>query len=249
MAKLIAFIGSPSSGKTTLALKTAMAAYMDKRTKNSRIVFLSPDINVPSVAVLFPNYVPDEICSLGAILDNTDISADMILKNIVTVKTMKDFGCLGFKSGESKFSYPTPTDDKISDLFNALSEIADYIFVDCTDRTDDKISKRALTSADIVFRVMSADPKGITWYSSNKNMGRIENEDIFNIVTVLDKDVFTATEEVCSSIHSVLAIVPYSKGIRQQMIDGRLYDHLSDKAYDKKIKTIISKILISEELE
>lgn len=105
MAKLVAFIGSPSSGKTTLALKTAMAAYMDKRTKNSRIVFLSPDINVPSVAVLFPNYVPDEICSLGAILDNTDISADMILKNIVTVKTMKDFGCLGFKSGESKFSY------------------------------------------------------------------------------------------------------------------------------------------------
>ena len=39
MAKLIAFIGSPSSGKTTIALKTAMAAYMDKRTKNSRIVF------------------------------------------------------------------------------------------------------------------------------------------------------------------------------------------------------------------
>jgi len=115
MAKLIAFIGSPSSGKTTLALKTAMVAYMDKRTKNSRIVFLSPDINVPSVAVLFP------------------------------------------------------------------------------------------------------------------------------------KDVFTATEEVCSSIHSVLAIVPYSKGIRQQMIDGRLYDHLSDKAYDKKIKTIISKILPTEE--
>lgn len=40
MAKLIAFIGSPSSGKTTLALKTAMAAYMDKRTKNSRIIFM-----------------------------------------------------------------------------------------------------------------------------------------------------------------------------------------------------------------
>lgn len=69
------------------------------------------------------------------------------------------------------------------------------------------------------------------------------------LLTVLDKDVFTATEEVCNSIHSVLAIIPYSKGIRQQMIDGRLYDHLSDKAYDKKVKTIISKILISEELE
>lgn len=247
MAKIIAFTGSPGSGKTTAALKTAMAAYMDKRTKNTKIVFLSPDTNVPSVALLFPNHPPDEIFSLGTVLDNTDISAVTILKNAVTVKTMKDFGCFGFKSGESKFSYPTPTDEKITDLFNALSETGDYIFVDCTDRADDKISQRALADADIVFRVLSADPKGIAWYSSNKNIGRVENEDIFNIVSVLDKEVFLATEEVCSSIHSVLAIIPYSKGIRQQMIDGRLYERLNDKAYDKKIKTIISKILVSED--
>lgn len=243
MAKIIAFTGSPSSGKTTVALKTAIAAYTDKRTKNTKIVLLSPDISVPSVALLFPNYTPDEIVSLGEILDRTDISADSLIKNMVTVKTMKDFGVFGFKSGESKFSFPTPTDEKIEELFNSLCETAEYIFVDCTDKTDDKISKRALTTADVVFRIVSADPKGIAWYASNKNMGRIENENLFNVVCVLDKDVFLAAEEVCSSVHSVLTVLPYSKLLRQQMIDGRLYDRQSDKGYEKKLKPIITKIL------
>lgn len=103
MAKLIAVYGSPGSGKTTTALKLAMSAYL--QTKDESVVFLSPDLTAPSMALLFPNYHPDEICSLSTVLDNTEISSENILKNAVTVKTMKNFCCLGFKAGEKNTAF------------------------------------------------------------------------------------------------------------------------------------------------
>ncbi len=238
MAKLIAVYGSPGSGKTTIALKLAMSAYL--QTKDESVVFLSPDLTAPSMALLFPNYHPDEICSLSTVLDNTEISSENILKNAVTVKTMKNFCCLGFKAGENKYSFPAPTAEKINTLFDVLGDSFDYVFVDCS---SDEISKKALIKANKVIRVISPDVKGMTWYSSNKHTDRTENEDLFNVVNITEKELFLPTEEVCTKLHSVAAVLPYSRAVRQQMLDGRMYERLSDKKYNKKMLSIVNKIL------
>lgn len=125
MAKLISVFGSPGSGKTSITLKLAMETYI--ATKDESILVLSPDISVPGAALLFPNYDPNEICSLSTVFDNTAISAETLLKNTVTVKTMSNFGFLGFKAGDNRYSFPKPTPDKINALFNAISEIAGYL--------------------------------------------------------------------------------------------------------------------------
>ena len=158
MPKIIAFYGSPGSGKTSIALKTAMETYI--QTKDEIIAFLSPDMTVPSVALLFPNYAPDEVVSLSEIFDNTAITNESLLKNGVTVKNMKDFFALGFKAGENRYSFPTPTPEKINSLFSALSDVAGYIFVDCTNDEGDEISKKALAIADAVVRIITPDLKG-----------------------------------------------------------------------------------------
>lgn len=238
MAKLIAVYGSPGSGKTTVALKLAMSAYL--QTKDESVVFLSPDLTAPSMALLFPNYHPDEICSLSTVLDNTEISSENILKNAVTVKTMKNFCCLGFKAGENKYSFPAPTAEKINTLFDVLGDSFDYVFVDCS---SDEISKKALIKANKVIRVVSPDLKGMTWYSSNKHTDRTENEDLFNVVNITEKELFLPTEEVCTKLHSVAAVLPYSRAVRQQMLDGRMYERLNDKKYNKKMLSIVNKIL------
>ena len=238
MAKLIAVYGSPGSGKTTIALKLAMSAYL--QTKDESVVFLSPDLTAPSMALLFPNYHPDEICSLSTVLDNTEISSENILKNSVTVKTMKNFCCLGFKAGENKYSFPVPTAEKINTLFDVLCDSFDYVFVDCS---SDEISKKALIKANKIIRVISPDLKGMTWYSSNKHTDRTENEDLFNVVNITEKELFLPTEEVCTKLHSVAAVLPYSRAVRQQMIDGRMYERLNDKKYNKKMLSIVNKIL------
>lgn len=241
MGKLIAFYGSPNSGKTSIAFKIAMETYM--RTKDVSIYFLSPDLNVPSAAFLFPNYCPDEIVSLSEAFDKTEISEDVLLKNSVTIKTMKDFAVGGFKAGDNKYCFPTPTDDKISSLYATLLDSFGYVFVDCTLYNDDIISKRALKSADVVFRVITPDLKGTTWYSSHKNSEREEGKDLFNIVNITENELYLPTEEVCSSLHSVISLIPYSKALKRQMLEGVLYDKTKDKAFNKKIQTIVSKIL------
>lgn len=241
MPKLIAFYGSPGSGKTTVALKTAMETYV--QTKDEVVAFLSPDMTVPSIALLFPNYAPDEVVSLSEIFDNTAITSELLLKNAVTVKSMKDFCALGFKAGENRFSFPTPTPEKINALFSALSDVAGYIFVDCTNDETDEISKKAMLTADKAIRVITPDLKGMSWYSSNKNIERTENEDLFNVVNVTEKELYLPIEEVCAKLYSVTAVLPYSKPLKQQMLDGRMYDRLNDRAYTKKIQNLVSKIL------
>lgn len=241
MPKLIAFYGSPGSGKTSIALKTAMETYI--QTKDEVIAFLSPDMTVPSIALLFPNYAPDEVVSLSDIFDNTAITNESLLKNGVTVKNMKDFFALGFKAGENRYSFPTPTPEKINSLFFALSDVAGYIFVDCTNDETDEISKKALAMADAVVRIITPDLKGMAWYSSNKNSDRTEGEDLFNVVSVTEKDLYLPTEEVCTKLHSIAALLPYSKALKQQMLDGRMYDRLSDKAYTKKIMSLAGKLI------
>ncbi|MCM1364983.1 MAG: hypothetical protein NC122_08020 [Faecalibacterium sp.] len=241
MPKLIAFYGSPGSGKTSVALKAAMETYM--QTKDEVIAFLSPDMTVPSIALLFPNYAPDEVVSLSEIFDSTAITTELLLKNAVTAKNMKDFFALGFKAGENRYSFPTPTPEKINSLFSALPETAGYIFVDCTNDETDEISKKALAMADIAVRIITPDLKGMSWYSSNKHSERTENEDLFNVVNVTEKELYLPTEEVCTKLHTIAVLLPYSRAVKQQMLDGRMYERLNDKAYTKKIQSLVSKIM------
>ncbi len=241
MPKLIAFYGSPGSGKTSIALKSATETYM--QTKDEVIAFLLPDMTAPSIALLFPNYAPDEVVSLSEIFDNTTITNESLLKNAVTAKNMKDFFALGFKAGENRYSFPTPTPEKINALFSALTDEAGYIFVDCTNEKDDEISKKALAVADVAVRIITPDLKGMSWYSSNKNSDRTEGENLFNVVNVTERELHLPTEEVCTKLHTIAALLPYSRALKQQMLDGRMYERLNDKAYTKKIQNLLSKII------
>lgn len=241
MPKLIAFYGSPGGGKTSVALKTAMETYI--QTKDEVVAFLSPDTIVPSIALLFPNYSPDEVVSLSEIFDNTAITSESLLKNAVTVKSMKDFFALGFKAGENRFSFPTPTPEKINSLFSALSDVAGYIFFDCTNDETDEISKKAILTADKAIHVISPDLKGMSWYSSNKNTDRTEGENLLNVVNITERELYLPIEEACSTLNSVTDVLPYSKALKRQMLDGRMYERLNDRVYTKKLQSLVSKIL------
>lgn len=241
MAKLIAVCGSPGSGKTTVALKLAMGTYA--ATKGAATILLSPDLSTPSVGLLFPNYEPDEIRSLSEVLDSAVITPDLLIENLVTVSNLQNFGVLGLKSGENRFSFPQPTPEKISSILHTLVDISDYVVVDCTDDPTDTLSQNALRAADHVIRVITPDLKGMAWYMSNKNLLQTEEEKLLNAVSVTDSDLFLPIEEVCSAFPSVTAILPYSKALRRQMTDGRLYESAKDRAYDRKLRHLIRKVV------
>ncbi len=158
MAKFIAVCGSPNGGKTTVAFKLAQEIYFNSR--KGSVIYLSPSLIVPAIGLIFPNYTPDSLFSLGGILDKTDIFEEDILNHLVTVKKMPNFGCLGYKVNENKYSFAEPTPDKINTLFERLSNMAEYVVVECTEDDNDLISVTALRLASEVVFVISPDLKG-----------------------------------------------------------------------------------------
>lgn len=241
MAKIIAIIGSPSSGKTTVALKLAQELYC--ATSSGVVIYISPSLKIPSLGLLFPNYAPESIFSLGKMLDKTDIYEEDILNHLVTVKTMKNFGCLGYKTGENKFSFPELTDDKIKSLFNALHKMADYVFVDCTEEENDLISQYALGLADEIIMVLSPDLKSMVYLTSNEKLFGSHAEKAIRVLNVNENEVYAPIDDVVANIKNVSHVLPFSKQIRSQFIDGLLYERVRDKKYRTEVLKIMDKII------
>lgn len=241
MAKLIAICGAPGSGKTTVAFKLAQEIYLS--TSDCSVTLLSPDIIVPSVGMLFPNYTPDSLFSLSAVLDCTDISDDLIMGNLVTVKNMKNFGCLGFMSGDSKYSFPTPTKEKVMNLLDVLSAAEGYVFVDCSNDDSDLISKQAIARADHIIQVITPDLKSMTWLNSYGDKITAGLEQCIKVVNITENELYIPLEDVCTHLKNVACVLPYCRQVRQQLLDGRMYDRLNAKEYKKRLSGLVNRVI------
>ena len=95
MSKMIAVCGAPGSGKTTAALKIAEEIYYAKK---GSVIFLSPDLNVPCLAYIFPNCKEAELYSVGVALDRTDIYREDVLRQMEEGKPTEDIDDLLIKA-------------------------------------------------------------------------------------------------------------------------------------------------------
>ena len=240
MSKMIAVCGSPGSGKTTAALKLAQEIYYSKK---GSVLFLSPDMSVPSMAFIFPHCKGSDLFSVGKSLDKTDIYSDDLMKQIVTVKTMLNFGFLGYKEGENQFSYPRPTEDKIMALFIAMKELADYAVVDCTSDYDDLISRMAIREADAVIQMITPDLKCLAYYSSQSEMLEIGADRCVNVMCIQDRVLYLPIDEVKAHFKQVQFILPYSLTLKQQTLTGTLSERLADRKYREQIAEISKKVV------
>ena len=100
--KIIAVWGSPHSGKTTFATKLATAIYSSFK---STVITLYTDLQTPMIPVLFPFDKPEDLGSVGYPLSRTEVEQSDIINNLVTVKEMQNFGFLGYRTGENRYTY------------------------------------------------------------------------------------------------------------------------------------------------
>lgn len=241
MGKLIAFIGPPGSGKTSVAMQTAIEVYLG--SKSNKVVFISPDLAVPSLGLLFPNYAPDDLKSLGQLFDRTDISEVTLLENAVALQSMNDLLCFGYKTDDSKDKYPEPIPQKLTDLFSVLDRKIAYTFVDCSDDPTDAISDYAIRKANVLVRVIPADLKGMTWYAANKYLHNAQGREMLNVVNTTARDLYLPTEEICTKVQDVTAVLPYSRTLKQYLLEGRLPNRVHDRAFLHKLKPITKSII------
>lgn len=132
----------------------------------STVITLYTDLQTPMIPVLFPFDKPEDLGSVGYPLSRTEVEQSDIINNLVTVKEMQNFGFLGYRTGENRYTYPKFGKAKTEDLLNALCKLADYVIVDCTSDLEGNIlAQTAIEKADQIIRLSSPDLCSISFSS------------------------------------------------------------------------------------
>jgi len=164
--KVIAVMGSQGSGKTTAALKIALALAAEK--KNVIVVFCDPF--TPVMPIVLPAGAGHET-SLGSLLTTPALTQENILKACVPTEKNEYISLLGYRAGESLMHYPQITREKAVEFFVLLRYLADYIIIDCTATFEaDPASIVAIELADRVFRLGTANLKGVSYFLTHDPM-------------------------------------------------------------------------------
>ena len=135
--QVLAVWGSPSSGKTTMAVK--LARYIASQKKN--VILLLADMTAPPLPYICPASDIEEENSLGAILGAAHVTENLIKQNAILHKRNEYLTMLAMKNGENAFSYAPFTETQVTELLSELRRMADYIIIDCTSNiTNDVLS-------------------------------------------------------------------------------------------------------------
>lgn len=241
--KIIAVWGSPNSGKTTFATKLATAIY---DSYQATVIVLHTDIETPVLPVVFPNSKPEDIGSVGVPLSRTEIDRGEVIKQLVTNSKRQNFGFLGYRAGENKFTYPKFGRAKAEALYDVLCELADYVIVDCSSNLDnDLLASTGIEMATQIIRLASPDLKSISFYLSQlpiyKDKYRLD-EHIQGINTP-NSDVFMPIEEAKSHLTEVAFSLPFSSEVKEQLQQGTIYKPVRDKHFSKRMTEIAKEVV------
>ncbi|HAN20485.1 MAG: hypothetical protein A2Y15_04360 [Clostridiales bacterium GWF2_36_10] len=236
-------MGSPNSGKTSLATKLAQFIYDNK---SATVLILSTDYETPTLPVIFPNKKADELFSVGVPLSKTDILQSEVLKSFVTVKGKMNFGFLGYMDGENKFTYPSYDIKKAKALLTVLMGLVDFVIVDCTSSLDNLLSEEAVVMADTVIRLATPDIKSISYFSSQLPLyvdPKYKTEQLIVVLNTIEKELFLPIEEAKAHFKDIAFTLPYCRTLREQSIDGNLLKAITNKKYVKTLKLIAEKVV------
>lgn len=224
---VVAVWGSPSCGKTTVSVK--LARYLASRRKNV-ILLLCDMVSPPLPCLCGPADLVEEH-SLGAILAAAHVNQGLIKENCIFHKKFKYLTILGMKKGENVFTYPPYSQTQAEELIRNLRTMADYVVVDCGSYIAyDVLSAVSLIEADSVLRLVNCSLKSISYLSSQLPLLQDKKWNADKQIRVVS-DV--RSNEAASYVEQVFGkvafIIPHCVEVAIQVLDGRLFQDLSQK--------------------
>jgi len=242
MSHMIAVWGTPYSGKTTLATKLATSIYDEYQ---ATVIVLYTDNETPTLPVIFPNYRKEDLGSIGIPLSKTEIDKHDVINQIVTIKNKQNLGFLGYCDGENKYTYPKYDSEKVRELYSILRSLADVIIIDCTSNLKNLLSMTAIKEDDEVIRLNTPTLKSISYSYSQLPL---YSDPIYRLRHQIEglnvtENLYMPIEEAKSQLHDVRFTLTYSRAVKQQMLDGNLYELVNDKNFNDKIKAIANKVV------
>ncbi len=241
--KIIAVWGPPHSGKTTFAMKFAQSLY---ETSKRTVIVIFTDIITPALPVIFPNNKSSDLYSAGTVLSKIDIYSSDVVSNLVTFKERMNLGFLGYRNGENKYSFPEYSEEKAISLYTVLSEIADYIVVDCmTNPNDSVLTDVAMRNAGTMIKLCTPDLSCLSFYRSQGSVmlsGGYFSERQFQIMNIPDADLVMLSTDAGAHLGRIEVQIPFSQMLREQYLEGNLCMPTHDRKYIKAIRAVVEMV-------
>ncbi|MGV2881753.1 MinD/ParA family ATP-binding protein [Paenibacillus taichungensis] len=240
---LIAVWGSPSGGKTVTAVKLAQA--FARRKLN--VLLLCSDALCPSAATISPKG-NDTHASLGELLSLPSLNQEDILHYALPLDVSPHIALLGYKKGDTSFSYATYTREHAIDLLTLARHLADVVIVDCSSYLSaDLLSIVALEMADHVVRIHSCELKSLMFFASYLPLLTDHRFRRSSVVPVLSKvKPEQDSNEYSQVFGGIDVILPYLVQIEQQVAAAQLLEDCSGKeaaVYQQGIHSLIEQLL------
>jgi MinD-like ATPase involved in chromosome partitioning or flagellar assembly len=235
---IVSVWGSPSCGKTVTTLK--LARELEARKKN--VVVVLADQFCPGLETIIPGADVDNR-TLGRLLFMPHIRETDIIQHAIPYPGHSYVAVLGYKHGDSIFTYGKPVGERINEFFMALRQVADYAIVDCSSvLLEDAFSTVALQRSDKVLRLYNADLKSYSYYRGQIPILSAAKFRLESHVGILS-DIRQGQEEGAfrAAYGAIAHSLPHVKEIELQSYSGNLLEPLSGKEA-KKYNTEMAKI-------
>ena len=235
--------GSPSSGKSTVAVK--LAKHLADRKKN--VVLLMCDATAPMLPCILPPNELEVEKSLGSILAATHVSESLVKYNMVTLKKNSYLTMIGMLKGENEYTYAPYTRVQAEELLDCLKEIAPFIIIDCSSYiANDILSAVSLMECDSILRLVNCDLKSISYLSSQLPLLQNSGFDIekqYKVASNVKPN--HGVEQMAGSLGSLAFKIPNSAEVEEQYLSGNLLAELTMKnsrEFREEIKKISKEV-------
>ncbi|WMI82412.1 AAA family ATPase [Anaerotignum sp. MB30-C6] len=240
---VLAVWGSPSSGKTTVAVK--IAKYLADKKKN--VVLVLCDTTAPMLPCICPPSDLECEKSLGSILAAQHVTESLVKYHMITHKKMDYLTILGMLKGENEYSYASYNETQAKELIASLRKIAPFVIIDCGSYiASDILSAIALLNCDSMLRLANCDLKSISYLSSQLSILQttgLDFEKQYKCASNVKSN--HGIEHMAGTMGSLIFQIPHSDEVEQQYLEGNLFADLTlkdSREFRKEIEKIVKEV-------
>ena len=132
----------------------------------------------------------------------------------------------------------------------ALSETRKSVVGHIKERLESQLVSLGIAHAQVAIELhetseygMSGKDEAIILFAANKNLYGSEGRNICNVVNITARDLYLPTDEICTKLQDVTTVLPYSRPLKQCLLEGRLAGRVGDRGFTHKLKDLTRKIL------
>ncbi|MFI3249932.1 MAG: AAA family ATPase [Eubacteriales bacterium] len=226
--KIVAVMGSPSSGKTVTTIKLAMALASHKKS----VVIVALDRQCPVIPYVLSSK-EEQPLSLGEFFSE-EKHADPLPTLTVPNHTFLEIIGYGLEDCQGNV-----TEDDVCQLLTKAQSQADYVLVDCSSNFEEVATITAVELADVVIQVGSADTKGLSYYANVDKLLDVGKRGVFVMGNLRKGQDFPS---ISKSYGGVRHCFPFCLEIHRQWLETKLFHPLEEKN-SQKYQKVMAKLV------